>query len=54
LKIPLECGVSRIYNWKHVWYWKEGLREEMAEEGKMLLMIDMNSVLENILTDRDF
>jgi len=42
-------GVSGLYTQEHVWYWEEGVREHIAEEGKMLLMADMNSATEATL-----
>ena len=36
-------GVSGIFTREHVWYWEEGTREHIAEEGRQLLIADVNS-----------
>jgi D-amino peptidase len=36
-------GVSGIFTREHVWYWEEGTRERIAEEGRQLLIADVNS-----------
>jgi len=36
-------GVSGLFTREHVWYWEEGVREHIAEEGHQLLMADINS-----------
>jgi D-amino peptidase len=36
-------GVSGIFTREHVWYWEEGTREHIAEEGHQLLIADVNS-----------
>jgi hypothetical protein len=36
-------GASGIYAREHLWYWEEGVRAEMAEEGRRLLTADVNS-----------
>jgi len=38
-------GVSGIFTREHVWYWEEGTREHIAEEGRQLLMADVNSAV---------
>ena len=36
-------GVSGIFTREHVWYWEEGTRQHIAEEGRQLLIADVNS-----------
>jgi len=36
-------GVSGILRREQVWFWEEGVREEVAEEGRGLLIADINS-----------
>jgi len=36
-------GVSGIFTREHVWFWEEGVREHIAEEGRQLLVADVNS-----------
>jgi len=36
-------GVSGIFTREHVWYWEEGTREHIAEEGRQFLIADINS-----------
>jgi D-amino peptidase len=36
-------GVSGIFTREHVWFWEPGTREAVAEEGRRLLMADINS-----------
>ncbi len=36
-------GASGILRREQVWYWEEGAREHVGEEGRQLLMADMNS-----------
>jgi D-amino peptidase len=36
-------GVSGLFTREHVWYWEDGVREHIADEGRRLLMLDMNS-----------
>ena len=36
-------GVSGIFTREHVWFWEEGTREQIAEEGRQLLIADVNS-----------
>ncbi len=38
-------GVSGIFTREHVWFWEPGARAEIAEEGRKLLMADINSAL---------
>ena len=38
-------GVSGIFAREQVWYWEEGVREEVAEEGFQLLIADVNSAV---------
>jgi len=38
-------GVSGIFTREQVWYWEEGVRQEVAEEGKRLLIADVNSAV---------
>lgn len=38
-------GVSGIFTREHVWYWEEGTREHIAEEGRQLLIADVNSAV---------
>lgn len=38
-------GVSGIFTREHVWYWEEGAREHIAEEGRRLLIADVNSAV---------
>jgi D-amino peptidase len=36
-------GVSGLFTREHVWFWEEGVRPTIAEEGRRLLMADVNS-----------
>ncbi len=36
-------GASGIFTREHLWYWEEGAREHIAEEGRQLLTADVNS-----------
>lgn len=36
-------GVSGLFTREHVWFWEPGTREQIAEEGRQLLMADINS-----------
>jgi D-amino peptidase len=36
-------GISGLFTREQAWYWKEGVSEQTAEEGKQLLMADINS-----------
>jgi len=36
-------GVSGIVSREQVWFWEEGVRPEVAEEGRQLLIADINS-----------
>ncbi len=36
-------GVSGIFTREHVWYWEEGARKHIAEQGRQLLIDDINS-----------
>jgi len=36
-------GVSGLFTREQVWFWEEGVRPEIAEEGRRLLMADVNS-----------
>ena len=36
-------GASGIFTREHLWYWEEGAREEIAQEGRELLTADVNS-----------
>ena len=36
-------GVSGIHSREQVWFWEEGVRQEVAAEGRRLLMADINS-----------
>ena len=36
-------GVSGLFTREHVWFWEEGVRPSIAEEGRRLLMADVNS-----------
>ncbi len=36
-------GVSGIFTREHVWFWEEGTRKHIAEEGRQLLIADVNS-----------
>ncbi|MEK7397439.1 MAG: M55 family metallopeptidase [Candidatus Poribacteria bacterium] len=38
-------GISGIFTREHVWYWEEGTREHIAEEGRQLLIADVNSAV---------
>jgi len=38
-------GVSGIFTREHVWFWEPGAREEIAEEGRRLLMADIDSAV---------
>jgi len=36
-------GASGIYTREHLWYWEEGVRAQVVEEGRQLLTADVNS-----------
>ncbi|MDP6040513.1 MAG: M55 family metallopeptidase [Candidatus Latescibacteria bacterium] len=36
-------GVSGLFTREHVWHWEEGVRPQIAEEGRQLLINDINS-----------
>lgn len=36
-------GVSGIFTREHVWFWEAGTRKHIAEEGRQLLIADVNS-----------
>ena len=36
-------GVSGIHSREQVWFWEEGVRQEVADEGRQLLIADINS-----------
>src|SRR5262249_6769800 len=36
-------GVSGLFSREQVWFWEEGVRQEVADEGRRLLMADVNS-----------
>ena len=36
-------GVSGLFQREQTWFWEEGVRERIAEEGRQLLIADMNS-----------
>jgi D-amino peptidase len=36
-------GVSGIFTREHVWFWEEGVRQHIAEEGRQLLIADVSS-----------
>lgn len=38
-------GVSGIHTREHVWYWEVGVRKHIAEEGRQLLIADVNSAV---------
>ncbi|MDH5440246.1 MAG: M55 family metallopeptidase [Candidatus Bathyarchaeota archaeon] len=38
-------GVSGIHTREHVWYWEVGVRKHVAEEGRQLLIADVNSAV---------
>jgi D-amino peptidase len=38
-------GVSGIFNRQQVWFWEEGVSPETAEEGRQLLIADVNSAV---------
>jgi len=42
-------GVSGIFTREHVWYWEEGTRKHIADEGRQLLMADINSAVKAAL-----
>ena len=42
-------GVSGIFTREHLWYWEEGTREHIREEGRSLLIADINSAVEAAL-----
>ena len=42
-------GVSGLFTREHVWFWEPGAREHIAEEGRRLLMADINSAIEAAL-----
>ncbi|MGB2819574.1 MAG: M55 family metallopeptidase, partial [Phycisphaerae bacterium] len=39
-------GVSGLFTREHAWFWEPGARENVAEEGRRLLMADINSAIE--------
>jgi D-amino peptidase len=38
-------GVSGLFAREQVWFWEEGVRAEVAEEGRLLLVADINSAV---------
>lgn len=36
-------GVSGVFTREHVWFWEEGVRKQIAQEGRQLLIADVNS-----------
>jgi len=38
-------GTSGLFTREHAWYWEEGVRREVADEGKELLIADVNSAV---------
>ena len=36
-------GVSGLFTREQVWFWEDGVRPEIADEGRRLLMADVNS-----------
>jgi D-amino peptidase len=42
-------GVSGIFTREHVWYWEKGTRNHIAEEGRQLLIADVNSAASSAL-----
>ena len=36
-------GTSGLFTKEHVWYWEEGVRKKIADEGRDLLIADVNS-----------
>jgi D-amino peptidase len=42
-------GVSGLFTRQQVWFWEEGVRPEVAEEGRKLLVADINSAAEAAL-----
>lgn len=42
-------GVSGIFTREHVWFWEEGTREHIANEGRQLLIDDVNSAVKAAL-----
>ncbi len=38
-------GVSGLFTREHVWFWEPGTRAEVAEEGRQLLVADINSAV---------
>jgi len=38
-------GVSGLFTREHVWFWEPDTREQIAEEGRQLLVADINSAL---------
>lgn len=38
-------GVSGLLTREHVWFWEPGVREQIAEEGRRLLVADINSAV---------
>ena len=42
-------GVSGIFTREHVWFWEPGTRPDIAEEGRVLLMADINSAVKAAL-----
>jgi len=38
-------GVSGLFTREQVWFWEPGVREHIAEEGRRLLMADVNSAV---------
>ncbi|MCS6863144.1 MAG: M55 family metallopeptidase, partial [Abditibacteriales bacterium] len=38
-------GVSGIFTREQVWFWEKGVREHVAQEGRELLIADINSAV---------
>jgi D-amino peptidase len=38
-------GTSGLFTREHTWFWEEGARPQIAEEGRKLLMADINSAV---------
>lgn len=38
-------GASGIFTREHLWYWEEGVRQHIMEEGRQLLIADINSAV---------
>jgi D-amino peptidase len=43
-------GVSGIFTREQVWYWEEGVRTHIAEEGRQLLIADVNAAVQAALS----